>query len=318
MSNQIQSQLAIGVDVGGTKCAAGLVAIADGHVIAHRLQPTKPERGGEAVLADVIDLVHTLREKAPSGRSANCVGVGVAELVSCDGRVVSDATICWSNIHVAERIHAATDLSAFVDADVRAAARGEAHFGAGREFDSFLYVTVGTGISACLVLEKYPFRGARGLTGTFASSPGLIPDENGKLVTGPALEQFAAGLGIASRFAARRPGFSGAAPQVLELADEGDESAWTIVATAGRALGAAIAQLVNMLDPQAVVVGGGLGMADGIYRQSLDEALRDHVWSDLHRDIPLLPASLGNDAGFIGAAIGAAMEERRLSFKRNT
>jgi glucokinase len=99
---------------------------------------------------------------------------------------------------------------------------------------------------------------------------------------------------------------------VLELADEGDRSAWTIVATAGRALGAAIAQLVNMLDPQTVVVGGGLGMADGIYRQSLVEALRDHVWSDLHREIPLLSASLGNDAGFIGAAIGAAMEERRL------
>jgi glucokinase len=312
MPNQTQGQIAIGVDVGGTKCAAGLIAVADGHVIAHRLQPTKPERGGEAVLADVIDLIHTLQEQAPSGRSASAVGVGVAELVSRDGQVVSDATIRWSDIRVAERICAATRACVFLDADVRAAARGEAHFGAGREFDSFLYVTVGTGISACLVLDKKPFRGARGLTGTFASSPGLIPDENGELVSGWALEQFAGGLAIASRFATRRPGFSGAAPQVLELADEGDEAAWSIVSTAGRALGAAIAQLVNVLDPQAVVIGGGLGMADGIYRQSLDETLHDHVWSDLHRDIPLLPASLGNDAGFIGAAIGAAMEERRL------
>jgi len=78
-----------------------------------------------------------------------------------------------------------------------------------------------------------------------------------------------------------------------------------IVVTAGRALGAAIAQLVNVLDPEAVVIGGGLGLAAGLYRRSIEEALRHHVWSDLHRNVALLSASLGNDAGIIGAALGA-------------
>jgi glucokinase len=70
-------------------------------------------------------------------------------------------------------------------------------------------------------------------------------------------------------------------------------------------LGAAIAQLVNVLDPEAVVIGGGLGSVEGLYRQSLQAALRDYVWSDLHRDVPLHSARLGNDAGMIGAAIAS-------------
>jgi glucokinase len=306
-----QTQLAIGVDVGGTKCAAGLIDVADGRVIARRLQPTKPERGGEAVLSDVITLVRELRSQVPRGCVASAIGIGVAELVGADGRVLSEATIRWRDLRVEERVRVATALSTVVDADVRAAARGEAHFGAGQHFGSFLYVTVGTGISACLTLEKCPYSGARGLTGTFASSPGLIPGHKGELMSGPALEQFAAGPAIAARFAAYSPGFRGAAPEVLTLAEAGDEPARTIVATAGKALGSAIAQLVNVLDPQAVVIGGGLGLADGLYRQSLDLALREYVWSEMHRDVPLLSAKLGNNAGIIGAAIGAARTEAK-------
>jgi glucokinase len=121
------------------------------------------------------------------------------------------------------------------------------------------------------------------------------------------LEQYAAGPAIASRFAALRTGFDGAAPDVLKLAEVGDEPARSVVKSAGLALGAAIGQLVNVLDPKAVVIGGGLGLAGGLYRESLDEALRTHVWSELHRDIPLLSAKLGADAGLIGAAVGAAL-----------
>jgi glucokinase len=128
-------------------------------------------------------------------------------------------------------------------------------------------------------------------------------------VTGPALEQFAAGPAMGARLAANLPDFRGAAPEVLELAEAGGEHARTIVATAGTALGAAVAQLVNVLDPEAVVIGGGLGLPEGLYRRSLEAALREYVWSDIHRDIVLVSARLGNDAGIIGAALGAVQVE---------
>jgi glucokinase len=292
----------IGIDVGGTKTAAGLVALPDGRVIRRRLQPTMPERGGEAVLADVVEIVRSLMDKAKQiGAEVNGIGVGVAELVGPDGRVLSEATIRWKDIDVCRRLEAETSLPTTIEADVRAAARAEAHLGAGRSFRSFLYVTIGTGISACLVLEGVPYTGAHGIAGYFASAPVLIASEGGELVGGPPLEQFAAGPALVRRLGALRPGFTG----VTVLAESGDPIAVNLVESAGRALGAAIANLVNMLDPQAIVIGGGLGLAGGKYRNSLEEALRAHVYSDCHREIPLLEAKLVRDADWIGAAIGA-------------
>ena len=303
-SNPSQTPCAIGVDVGGTKCAAGLVLSAGGRVLARRLQPTRPERGGDAVLNDVISLTQSLQEEAHQlGLQPAAIGIAVCELVSPGGRVLSEATVRWKDQRIAERL-AAINLPVVLDADVRAAARGEAYFGAGRDYCSFLYVTVGTGISACLVLDKTPYAGARGLTGTFASSDGLIPGTDGQLHAGPPLESFAAGPALVARFAEARTDFRGAAPEVLKLAAEGDALAHRIVTSAGAALGAAIAQLVNVVDPEAVVIGGGLGLAEGHFRESMNDSLRTHVWSELHRDIPLLSAQLGNDAGIVGAALG--------------
>jgi glucokinase len=295
---------AIGIDVGGTKCAAGLVSLDDGRVIERKLRPTRPERDSEAVLADVIELVRSFQTEAKQlAVSPTSIGVGLCELVGVEGQILSDATIHWMGTPVAGRIEHATGLPVFVDADVRAAARAEAHFGAGRNLRCFLYVTVGTGISSCLVVNRKPFSGARGLTGTFASGNTLVPGEHGKLLWGPPLEQFASGPAIASRFRAASSGLAMAAPEILALAETGDPLAVPIVETAGRALGAASAQLVNALDPEAVVIGGGLGLAGGLFRRCVENALHEFVWSDLHRNIRLVSAKLGNDAGMVGAAL---------------
>ncbi len=302
----ITAEHIIGVDVGGTKCAAGLVRLPDGQVLARRLQPTAAERGGQAVLTDVIDIVCSLQEEATRlGVAPTAVGVGIAELVSPQGRVLSAATIPWKDVSIGEEIQLRTGLPARVDADVRAAARAEAQLGAGRGFASFLYITVGTGISAALVINGVPYTGARGLTGTFASSRGLIPSDDGQLSAGPPLEQFAAGPALAARFAAVRSDRTYDSPEVVAMCEAGDDLARSIVASAGEALGAAVAHLVNVLDPQAVVLGGGLGLVDGQYRRSFQAALHTHVWSEIHRDVPLMPAALGVDAGFIGAALAA-------------
>jgi glucokinase len=254
------------------------------------------------VLDDVIALTESLREEGDRlAVRPTSIGIGVCELVSRNGRVLSEATVCWKDEPIAERL-AATGLPVHVDADVRAAACAEAQFGAGRGLSSFVYVSVGTGISACLVVDNEPYAGARGLTGTFASSAGVIPGADGHLHSGPPLESFASGPALAARLADSRKGFCGAAPDVIRLAENGDSLAQHVVVSAGTALGAAIGNLVNILDPEAVVIGGGLGLATGIYRKAIKDAMRASVWSAYHRDIKLLPAQLGIDAGLIGAA----------------
>jgi glucokinase len=302
MADQPQLQYAIGVDIGGTKCAAGLVRLDDGRVISRREQATRPERGGLAVLNDVIALVESLQEEAKQlSVRPSSVGIGICELVSRDGRVLSEATVHWQEPLIHEQL-TTIGVPVEIDADVRAGARAEALYGAGRDSHSFVYVTVGTGISGCLVINGKPYAGARGLTGTFASSNGLIPGTDGELHRGPPLESFASGPALAARLAEARSDFQGAATEVLRLAASGDAYARNIVASAGTALGAAIANLVNILDPETVVIGGGLGLAAGLYRESIEVALRGHVWSELHRDLKIMSAQLGNDAGIVGAA----------------
>jgi glucokinase len=299
----------LGVDIGGTKCAAGIVSLPGGNVLTKRWHPTRPQRGGETVLNDVVSTIRELQQAARDHGwdEPRCVGIGVAELVNPQGEILSDATIRWKGLQVQQLVRDQLQLPTTIDADVRAAARAEAFLGAGRQRASFLYVTVGTGISASMVWNGKPLLAARGLTGTFASSRGLIPSDAGTLVGGPPLEQFAAGPALAARYAEQRPGFVGRAEDVCTRAEAGDEVACDILMSSGRALGAAIGQLVNVLDPEAVIVGGGLGLASGRYWDAMERSLRTYVWSDYHRDIALLKAELGPDAGWIGAAIGGAL-----------
>jgi glucokinase len=259
------------------------------------------------VLEDVVELACSLLDESKTIDAVpTAIGIGVCELVSPCGEVLSDATIAWKGLPIARIVRERTHLKVCLDADVRVAARAEANLGAGCGCSSFLYVTVGTGISASLVVEGEPYCGARGLTGTFASGGTAAPARDGRLVHGLPLEQFAAGPAIAARFEALEPAFHGAAPDVLALAEGGNSHARAVVETAAQALGAAVAQLVNMLDPKAVVLGGGLGLATGLYRSALEAALHQHVWAEEHRGVPVISARLGTDAGLIGAALRAA------------
>jgi glucokinase len=296
---------AIGVDVGGTKIAAGLVTVPDGRVVARTTRPTLPTRGGKAILADVIAAIEHLRSEAERLRLSLCgIGLGVAELVDARGRIVSNATLDWQDRDVLAAFEGG--LPACCEADVRCAALAEARVGAGRGQRSFLYITIGTGISSCLVLDGRPYAGTRGLSGTMASQRMVFPDRAGCLIDAPPLEHYASGPALAARFKAVRPEFNGDTPAVCKLAAGGDDAARHIVETAGRALGSAIGHLMNVLDPESVLLGGGLGLAGGLFERSLISAAREHLWSPLLQSVPILAAQTGAEAGLIGAALAAA------------
>lgn len=95
---------------------------------------------------------------------------------------------------------------------------------------------------------------------------------------------------------------------VLAAAAAGDQAAAAIIESAGVALGVSLGWLVNVLDPEALVIGGGLGMAEGPFWDTMIASTREHIWSDTSRDLPILHAALGNDAGIIGAARSTVQE----------
>ena len=217
--------LAVGIDVGGTKIAAGLVEVSTGEVRERELLATRPERGGEAVLADCA----ALAERLGGGRLP--VGIGLCELVGLDGRPASAETVEWR----------ALDIEAFVQAprvvlesDVRAAARAESRFGAGIGRSPFLFVIVGSGASICLVVEGRPYLGARGEAITFGAPP---------------VEQIASGRALARAAGVER------AEDVL--ADPAHDE---LVGAAAAELGRVLAVLTNALDPAVVVLGGEAGI----------------------------------------------------------
>jgi glucokinase len=300
---------AIGLDVGGTKIAAGIVALHSGEILERRMIPTCPERGGAAVLDDVFTLAQALYAEAEVNRvHVTGVGVGVAELVDHAGNITSCHTIAWEGMAVRERLGQLAPAA--IEADVRAHALAEARYGAGRPYQLFAFVTVGTGISCCLVQDGRPYAGARGNALILASSPLTTVCTTCGTVLRPVLEEFASGPALVSRYNQAIGGHAARAEDVIAAADAGNAAAIEIVITAGAALGVGVGWLVNVLDPEAVIVGGGLGLAGGLYWESFVATTREHIWAAGSRDLPILMAELGSDAGLIGAALAGHSVER--------
>jgi glucokinase len=266
--------LAIGLDVGATKIAAALVDVGAGRVEAALRRPTGAARGPAAVLDDCLALARDLA----AGRDVVAVGLGVCELVDPSGRVRSAETLDWRATDVAAVLGAVGPARG--ESDVRAAALAEARHGAGRQVADFLYVSAGSNISHCLVVDGRPRAGVRGS----AMNTGA-----------PLVESWSGGLAIA-----RRTGHADARAAL------GDPAAAGVVRDATNRLGAVLAVLVNALDPGAVVFGGGLGL-DARYREPVAAAMRRRLYDGAVRDgLAVRPAVLGADAGAIGAALAAA------------
>jgi glucokinase len=292
---------AIGIDVGGTKIAGGVVDLDSGRVLTRQVLPTRAERGGQAVLDDVLALDTALRAEAERMDTPILgTGLGVCELVGSHGQITSDQTIAWIGIPVRERLM--EHGPAMIESDVRAHALAEARYGAGRNFRIVTFVTVGTGISSCLVLDGQPFAGARGNALVLASSPLTFLCTACGALQRPILEEFASGLALGERYRRATGRAHATGKDVLAAAQAGDTIAFEIVRSAAVALGSSIGWLVNVLDPEAVIVGGGLGTAGGQYWDMMVDSVREHVWSAASRDLPVLMAALGPDAGLIGAA----------------
>ena len=299
---------AIGLDIGGTKIAAGLVAFPHGAVLARRTIPTLPSRDGKAVLSDALALAEALMKEAEQGNLQLLgIGVGVPELVDPEGNITSSHSLDWQDMSVQAEFSRLAPAS--VESDVRAGALAEAMFGAGRPYRLFVYVTVGTGISSTLVQDGRPFAGARGNALVMASSPFSVECDACGTALNPVLEEFASGPALVARYSRYDSRAAKLGEDVTAAAEKGDDAAVRVVSSAGEALGNSVGFLVNVMDPEAIVVGGGLGSAGGLYWDCFVDSTRAHIWAESSRGLPILRAAMGADSGLIGAAAIAFQRE---------
>jgi glucokinase len=147
-----------------------------------------------------------------------------------------------------------------------------------------------------------------------ATQPVSIPCDACGNTRQPSLEEFASGPALATRYQALTGKPTARAEEVMEAANMGNAEARTVVESAGQALGVSLGWLVNVLDPEAIVAGGGLGSAGGLYWESLVASTRKHVWAEASRSLPIITAQLGAEAGLIGAALAGAISAKEIRF----
>lgn len=288
--------MALAVDVGGTKIAAALVD-RRGEVHSLRTVPTGtpgPEslRRGAEVAASVAATA------GQEGLEILGTGIGMPELVE-DGRITSDAVVAWTDAGVEQAFSAYRPIR--VEADIRAAALAEARLGDAADEPVVVYVNLGTGISHCLLIEGRPFEGRHGRALMSGSTLMTVLDTDRNVLVGSCVEDVASGRGISERYE-RFSGEAVSAEEVFQRAVERGGAARLVVDQSIELWGHMVANLVDILDPGMVIVGGGLANVPGLIERVGDVARRS-VWSDRARETPITAGVCGPLAGVIGAGL---------------
>lgn len=303
----------IAVDIGGTKIAGAVVHYeapdAAPQLGERYTLPTDAQRGGEAVLQTVIDVVLELKKRL--GTSA-AVGVGIASagcISPLDGSVEYANNIMpgWSGQPLAAAVKAACGLPVAVLGDVQGHALGEARWGAAKELSSCLLVAAGTGLGGALVLNGKVVRGFHGAGGHIGHT--LHYAAKGMTCTCGAVahvENVTSGRGIGAIYQGipeTDPAYDfvldGA--EVSRRAAAGDKRAVDVVAAAGYALGQAMGSWANLLDPEAFIVTGTVTKAGEHWRAALEVGFEEQALPPMRR-AKILDACLGGDAPLVGAA----------------
>jgi glucokinase len=307
---------ALAIDIGGTKIAAGLVT-PDGQIAFLRHLPTEAQQGGEALIGRVIALAETLRHAARTeGLAPVAIGLGTAGFVHPKTGAVAFATAAlpgWQGMPVRQRVEQALELPTYVDNDVHVMALGEAVFGAGRGYRHLIGLTVGTGVGGGVVVDGRLYRGAWGSAGAAGH---LIIDYQGRRQCPcgryGCLEAYAAapviiadfirrvGKGFIRRELGLEPGLIGV-KEIAAMAQTGQPEARTAIRRGAGFLGVGIATLVNLLDPELVVIGGGVAQIGDLYFTKVRQVVRERALPHV-AETPILPALLGPQANLVGAA----------------
>ena len=306
--------LSCGIDVGGTKIAGGVVD--PNGTIVEELRVESPAEDTEAIEDAIAGLVNELSSR----HDITGVGVGAAGYIDKDrSTVLFSPNLAWRSLDLKAELVERIDLPIVIENDANAAAWGEFQYGAGEDVDDLLLLTVGTGVGGGIVLDGKLHRGAFGVAAEIGHLR-VVPQ--GHLCgcgNRGCLEQYGSGSALVREARVGAEGRSLLAkalldraggdpeaidgPMITEAARAGDTFSIELLADLGRWLGEGIASLAAVLDPAVVVIGGGVSEADDLLLDPMRTAFRTSLSGRGHHPVAeIRKASLGNDAGLIGAA----------------
>jgi glucokinase len=307
--------LTIGIDVGGTKIAAGIVG-PDGAIGARTHRDT-PADSVDQTAAAICDAAAELI----AGHDVEAVGVGAAGFVSADRSTVLFApNLAWRDEPLGARVAETLKIPVVVENDANAAAWGEFAFGAAKDVEHMVCITVGTGIGGGVVIDGELLRGSHGVAAELGHMRVVPGGHRCGCGARGCWEQYASGSALVREGKALAESGSLAAAQMLSVcgisdpaeltgpmitmaAAGGDPCAVELLDDLGRWLGEGLASIVTLFDPSVVVIGGGVSAAKELLLKSAQVAFEKNLPAKANRPHPSFGlAELGNDAGIIGAA----------------
>jgi len=315
----VTSRFAIGIDIGGTKVAGGVVD-AEGKV-SHRARRDTPSRSKSPAVVEgtIVEVVTELLQLA-GPESVAAVGIGAAGFVAADrATVVFAPHLSWRHEPLRDALQKRVAVPIFVDNDANAAAWAEWKFGAARGESHVMMVTLGTGIGGGILIDGQVQRGRFGIAGEFGHMQVVPGGHRCECGNRGCWEQYASGNALVreahSLFSANSPIASDLLDSVegsvdnltgtliTQAARDGDPTARELLAEIGHWLGIGIANLAAAFDPGMFVIGGGVSAAGDLLLDSARETFKRHLTGRGYRpEARIVAAQLGNDAGLIGAA----------------
>lgn len=307
---------AIGIDFGGTTIKTGLVG--DGKILERGgVIDTQHFRGPEAILEAVFEVINQIREIEPK---VEAIGIGLPGLVDSVHGIVHELTNVegWNDVALREIIKRETGLFAIVENDANAMAYGEFRYGAAVSGRNVVCVTLGTGVGGALILDGALYRGAqlgageighmsidyRGKPGPYGNFGGLEEYVGNVQISERARERYKA-AGIDKALAECTP------LELTRAAETNDPVALQMWNDLGDEVGAALANVVWLLNPDTIVIGGGVAKAGALIFDPIIRSVNGRTQRIIHEHLRIVPAALGNDAGIIGNAALALESVRR-------
>lgn len=298
--------VAIGIDLGGTNCRGALVS-QNGEVTGWRSIETDSTADLEVFLKRLTDLCRELRSAATEkGWDVVGVGCGAAGVVAPSGQICSAPNLqMLNNFDLQSHLQRQLNLSSRVINDANAIAWGEAQYGGGQAFDSFLTITLGTGVGGGLILQRQLWQGKCGGAGEIGHLAVEVEGRPCGCGSHGCLEQYASGQGILRNFhelGGTQIGKIADSFGIADLARQGDPLALKAFDLAGCYLGQVIAGVANLLNLEGVLFAGGLSGCFDLLQPSLEQELAQRAFAVNWQQLQLVEACLGEQAGILGAA----------------
>jgi glucokinase len=314
----------LGLDLGGTKILTGLADI-EGNIITRSRRDTEAELGEDKIIENMIATIEDVLSKADVSKDQiKTLGIGSpGPLDSKKGIIIENANLPWKNVALVERIESALGIKTLLQNDANAAALGEKWFGAGKNVDNMVYITISTGIGGGAIINKELFTGVNDNACEIGHT---VIDPDGPLCgcgNHGCLEAFSSGTSIGKR--AREAAAAGKSKEMLEQADnivedidavicsqaanQGDQVAKDIFKNAGYHLGIGLGNVVNTFNTEMIILGGGVMKASDLFLDEAIKTMEDISLAGSLEMVTVKEAELGSDIGLMGA-IAVAMEDR--------